>query len=205
MFALAASALFPWGDPIGSPDGNEVGGVTGRTGRVCDAGAVKFGFEQRWTAPVDDIMSTYLDPAFWTGIEGFSNMAPPELLGIDRDDSAGTALVRIKYKVDAKLPSQAARFIDPNDVAWVQETTWDLNELTAVVRFLPVQAAGLIRAEATIAVTSEGDDTVRELRGEFKVKIPLVGSKVEKAVVGDIGTNLEEEADLVAAHLGLPD
>ena len=60
-------------------------------------------------------------------------------------------------------------------------------------------------AEAKIVVTTEGDDTVRELRGEFKVKIPLVGSKVEKAVVGDIGTNLEEEADLVAGHLGLAD
>jgi hypothetical protein len=166
---------------------------------------VKFGFEQRWTAPVDDIMATYLDPDFWTGITSFSNMAPPELLGIERDDDAGTAVVRIRYRVDAKLPAQAARFIDPNDVAWVQETTWDLHARTAEVRFLPVQAAALIHAAATIEVTTDGDDTVRELRGEFKVKIPLVGSKVEKAVVGDIGTNLEEEADLVAEHLGLAD
>lgn len=170
---------------------------------MCDAGAVKFGFEQRWNAPVDDVMATYLDPEFWNGITGFSNMAPPELLGIDRDDDARTAVVRIKYRVDAKLPAQAARFIDPNNVAWVQETTWDLDALTAKVRFLPVQAAGLIHAEATIVVKSEGDDTVRELRGEFRVKIPLVGSKVEKSVVGDIGTNLEEEADLVAKRLGV--
>ncbi len=166
---------------------------------------MKFGFEQRWIAPVDDVMATYLDPDFWSGITSFSNMAPPELLGIDRDDDAGRALVRIKYRVDAKLPSQAARFIDPNNVAWVQETEWDLSALSAKVRFLPVQAAGLIHAQATIDVTSDGDETVRELRGEFRVKIPLVGAKVEKAVVGDIGTNLEEEADLVALRLGLPD
>ena len=66
-----------------------------------------------------------------------------------------------------------------------------------------MQAAGLIHAVATIDVTTDGDDTVRELRGEFRVKIPLVGAKVEKAVVGDIGTNLEEEADLVAKVLGI--
>ena len=35
------------------------------------------------------------------------------------------------------------------------------------------------------------------------MKIPLVGTKVEKSVVGDIGTNLEEEADLVAKALGI--
>ncbi len=164
---------------------------------------MKFGFEQRWTAPVDDIMATYLDESFWTGIDGFSKMAPPEFLGIDRDDSAGTALVRLRYKVNAQLPAQAARFIDPDDVAWVQETSWNLTERTADVRFLPVQAAALMRANATIVVGSEDDETFRELRGEFKVKIPLVGSKVERAVVGDIGTNLEEEADAVARFLGL--
>ena len=187
----------------GAEVGELVEGVRWLGGAMCDAGAVKFGFEQRWTAPVDEVMATYLDPGFWSGIESFSNMAPPELLDLDHDEAARTALVRIKYRVDAKQPSQAARFIDPNNVAWVQETTWDLDALTATVRFLPVQAAGLIHAEATIDVTTDGDDTVRELRGEFRVKIPLVGSKVEKSVVGDIGTNLEEEADLVAKALGI--
>ena len=178
-----------------------------RAAAVRDAGAVKFGFEQRWTAPVDDIMSTYLDEAFWKGLDSssFSKMAPPEVLDLERDDAAGTALVRLRYKVDADLPAQAARFIDPNDVAWVQETRWDLSARTADVRFLPVQAASLIRATAGIVVQEDGADTVRELRGEFKVRIPLVGSTVEKAVVGDIGTNLDEEADAVARYLGLPD
>ena len=170
---------------------------------MCDIGAVKFGFEQRWAAPVDAIMETYLDEGFWNGLDGFSNMAPPQLLSLERDDAAGTALVRLRYKVNATLPAQAARFIDPDDVAWVQETEWDLTALTAQVRFLPVQAAGLMRASASIDVRADGADTVRELRGEFKVKIPLVGGRVEKAVVGDIGTNLEEEADAVAEHLGI--
>jgi len=166
---------------------------------------MKFGFEQRWTAPIDDIMATYLDESFWNGIEGFTKMAPPELLDIARDDAAGTALVRLRYKVNAQLPAQAARFIDPDDVAWVEETSWNLVERTADVRFLPVQAAALMRANATIVVGTEEDETFRELRGEFKVKIPLVGSKVERAVVGDIGTTLEEEADAVARFLGLDD
>lgn len=170
---------------------------------VCDAEGMKFGFEQRWTATVDDIMATYLDETFWTGIDGFSKMAPPTLLDIERDDAARTALVRLRYKLDVDLPSQASRFIDPDDVAWVQETEWDLTAVTAQVRFLPVQAAGLMRASASIDVRTDGADTVRELRGEFKVKIPLVGGRVEKAVVGDIGTNLEEEADAVAEHLGI--
>lgn len=164
---------------------------------------MKFGFEQRWAAPVDDIMATYLDESFWTGLDGFSKMTPPVLLGIDRDDSAATALVRVRYRVDATLPAQASRFIDPDDVSWVQETEWDLRTNRAQVRFVPVQAAGLMRASATIEVRTDGDETIRALRGEFRVRIPLVGGRVEKAVVGDIGTNLEEEADAVARFLDI--
>lgn len=170
---------------------------------MWDAERMKFGFEQRWTAPVDEIMDAYLDESFWNGIDSFSKMTPPQLLGIERDDAAATALVRLRYRIDADLPSQAARFIDPDDVAWVQEMHWDLGTRTADVRFVPVQAAALMRASATTEILTDGADTVREVRGEFRVRIPLVGGKVEKAVVGDIGTNLEEEADAVARFLGI--
>ena len=38
--------------------------------------------------------------------------------------------------------------LDPDDVAWVEETRWNLSDRTAQVSFLPDQAAGLLRAAA---------------------------------------------------------
>jgi hypothetical protein len=110
--------------------------------------------------------------------------------------------VRLRYVLSVELPSQASRFIDPDDVAWVEETTWQLKERTAAVRFLPEQAAGLMKASASADLTTEGADTLRQVTGDLRVRIPLVGGKVEHAIVDGIGGHLEEEADAVADRLG---
>lgn len=161
---------------------------------------MKFGFEQRWTAPADDVLEVYLDAEFWSGLEGLTKTSPPEVLGVDR--TGDRAVVRLRYRLCVDLPSEATRFIDPEDVAWVEETTWDLRRRSADVRFLPVQASALMRAGASAALVQEGSDTAREVRGEVKVRIPLLGGRVEHAVVEGVGEHLEEEADAVAHRLG---
>lgn len=101
-----------------------------------------------------------------------------------------------------ELPKEAARFIDPDDVAWIEETTWDLPKRSAKVAFLPDQAGKLLRASAGAALVPEGGDTVRDVNGEVKVHIPLLGGKVEKVIVEGVSDHLGEEADAVRARLG---
>lgn len=145
------------------------------------------------------MLAVYLDADFWSSMEGLTTTSPPTVLGIER--RGDTALVRLRYRLSVELPSQAARFIDPDDVAWVEETTWRLTERRASVRFLPEQAAGLLRASADVTLAAAGAETTREIRGDLKVRIPLVGGRVEHAIVDGIGTTLEEEADAVANRL----
>jgi len=161
---------------------------------------VRFGFEQRWTASADDVLEVYLDAGFWTALDGLSATSAPEVLEVTRH--ADTALVRLRYQLSVELPAQAARFIDPDDVSWIEETTWDLPARSAQVRFLPDQAASLMKASAGAALVADGADTTRTVRGELKVRIPLVGGRVEHVVVEGIGDHLEEEADAVATRLG---
>jgi hypothetical protein len=160
---------------------------------------VRFGFEQRWEADSDDVLAVYIDSDFWTSLDGLTKTSVPDVLEVKR--TGDTALVRLRYVLTVELPSQAARFIDPDDVAWVEETTWQLTARTASVRFLPEQAAGLMKASASADLLTDGDDTTREVKGELKVRIPLVGGKVEHAIVDGIGGHLEEEADAVAQRL----
>ena len=170
-----------------------------RAAPVCDAGPVRFGFEQRWEAAADDVLAVYIDADFWSSLGGLTKTSAPTVLDVSR--TGDTALVRLRYVLNVELPSQAARFIDPDDVAWVEETTWTLTTRTATVRFLPEQAAGLMKASATADLQADGVDTTREVRGELRVRIPLVGGKVEHAIVEGIGGHLEEEADAVANRL----
>jgi hypothetical protein len=89
---------------------------------------VRFGFEQRWEADSDDVLAVYIDSDFWTSLDGLTKTSVPDVLEVKR--TGDTALVRLRYVLTVELPSQASRFIDPDDVAWVEETTWQLTART---------------------------------------------------------------------------
>lgn len=173
--------------------------MVGARRAVCDATQVRFGFEQRWTATVDEVVEVYLDESFWAGLGDLATTTAPTVLDLSR--RGDRAVVRLHWVLNVDLPRQAARFIDPDRVAWVEETDWDLRARQAQVRFLPDQAAGLLRASASARLLHEGTETVRRIEGELTVRIPLLGSKVEPAIVDGVGEHLEQEADAVAARV----
>ena len=173
--------------------------MVGAAGAMCDATQVKFEFEQRWTASVDEVVDVYLDESFWTGMVNLRKTSPPTVLDIAR--RADSAVVRLHWVLSVDLPREAARFIDPDDVAWVEETNWDLSSGVARVSFHPDQAAGLLRASATARLEEVGSEAVRSIDGDLSVRIPLLGRKVEPAIVEGVVEHLGEEAEAIAARL----
>jgi hypothetical protein len=168
-------------------------------GRLWDAGPVKFEFEQRFPADPDAVVEVYLDEGFWSGLSDLSTTRPPTVVDLRR--SGDRAVVRLHWTLSVDLPREAARFIDPDDVAWLEVTTWDLRSRRATVAFEPDQAAGLLKASATAAVAPTDGGTVRTVDGDLRVRIPLLGHKVEPVIVEGVGDHLEEEAGAVAARL----
>jgi hypothetical protein len=166
---------------------------------VCNSVTVKFTEEQKWSATTQDVLEVYLDPSFWTGLTDLSATSSPEVLDIKRDSR--TAVVRLHYVLSVELPKEASRFINPNDVAWVEETTWSLSDMSAEVRFLADQASQLMKASASAGLAQQGPDAVRSIRGDVKVHIPLLGSRVEKVIVQGVQDHLKEEAAAVQDRL----
>lgn len=165
---------------------------------MCDAGRVRFNFEQRWDATPDEVIEVYLDESFWAGLTDLSTTAPPTVLDIVRKGNRAT--VRLHWVLSVDLPAEAARFINPDDVAWVEQTDWDLAKRNAAVSFHPDQAAGLLHASATADLTGDST-TTRTVNGELKVRIPLLGRKVEPVIVDGVKDHLAEETTSVAARL----
>jgi hypothetical protein len=69
------------------------------------------------------------------------------------------------------------------------------------VQFVPAQGASLMTASANIAVVADGDEAVRRVTGELRVRIPLLGGRVERAVIDGVEEHLDEEAEVVASAL----
>lgn len=166
---------------------------------MCNSVTVRFTEEQKWSATTQDVLEVYLDPSFWAGLTDLSATSSPEVLDIKRDSR--TAVVRLHYVLSVELPKEASRFINPNDVAWVEETTWSLSDMSAEVRFLADQASQLMKASASAGLAQQGPDAVRSIRGDVKVHIPLLGSRVEKVIVQGVQDHLKEEAAAVQDRL----
>lgn len=168
--------------------------------QMWNADWVKFNFEQRWSADADDVMAILTDQDFWEGLSGLTTTSAPEVLGVDIRGS--TTVIRLHYRLAVDLPTEAARFIDTSNVSWIQETVWNLDDRSAKVAFLPDQAGRLIGASATTRLLQSEGGSVRKISGEVKVRIPLLGSRVERAIVEGVGDHLAEETALVQNQLG---
>ncbi len=69
-----------------SVDGEAPGDRRPGTARpLCNAGSMKFGFEQRWTTTVEQVVDLYLDEDFWRTATGFGKTSAPNVLEVTRD------------------------------------------------------------------------------------------------------------------------
>lgn len=99
-----------------------------------------------------------------------------------------------------ELPQMARRFISANqEVAITQDWTTTGENATGT---FTVKAGSLpVHVTMTQTLTDQGESTASAITGDVKVKIPLIGSKVEKMVVEKLDTILARDTKLVAGLL----
>ncbi len=160
---------------------------------------MRFEVTQRFAAPVADVLAAYTDPAFYEQLVGLPKVGEPEVL--DKRVDGDRVVLRVHYRFTADLPSAATRVIDPKRLTWVEETTYDLAAATSRSRLLPDHYPDRLTASASASFTAAGDGTVRRIDGDLKVRMPLVGGKVEGAIVSGLKEHLADEAKVAERFL----
>jgi hypothetical protein len=163
---------------------------------------VRFTVEQRFPHPPAAVVGAYADPALYAGMSGLARIDRPELLGVER--TGDVAVVRVRYRFVADLPGPALAVIDPARLTWVDETRYDLVAATATTRLLPDHYPDRLRASASSRFEADPaapGGTVRRVTGELSVRAPLVGGRVERAIVEGLQEHLAEEVGVVDRHL----
>jgi hypothetical protein len=163
---------------------------------------MQFQVEQHFAAPVDDVLAAYVDPDFYPTLTGLTKIGEPDVLGVER--TGDKVRVRVRFRFTDQLPAAATTVIDPTRLTWVDESTYDLAARTSTMRLLPDHYADRLTASATATFTADPRDpqrTVRHIRGSLKVRMPLVGSKVERVIVNDLRAHLADEARLLGEFL----
>lgn len=160
---------------------------------------MRFQVTQRFDAPVDEVLGAYTDPAFYEELVGLPKIGEPKVL--EHTTSAGRVLLRVHYRFTAALPSAATRVIDPAKLTWVEETTYDLGAESSRSRLVPDHYPDRLSASANATFAVDGTGTVRRIDGDLKVRMPLVGGKVEAAIVSGLREHLADEARVAERFL----
>jgi hypothetical protein len=157
---------------------------------------VRFDFVQRLQAPLPVVEAAFVDPEFLQQLAASPRLGRVELL--DSTDDSDHVQQRIRYSFAGDLSPAVKAVVDPARLTWVEDSTLDRGSHITTFTILPDNYARLLDASGSIRL--EPDDhggTVRRVEGNLSVHVPLVGRKVEAAIVSGLQENAEVEATVL--------
>jgi hypothetical protein len=158
-----------------------------------------FVIEQVLPGTPDAIEGVLLDSAFVEARATLPKLGDPELLESVVDGT--TARQRTRFRFTGDLSSAVTAVIDADKLTWVDDATYDLLTHTADHRIVPDHYADRLRCTYRATITADGGGSTRSLDGSLKVRMMLVGSKVEGAIVSGLREYAAAEAELLGEWL----
>lgn len=157
---------------------------------------MRFRIEQRFGLPLDEVEAALYDPRFITRMAELPRLGNPQLLLHEID---GPALhQQVRYAFAGELSSSVRAVVDPDRLSWVEDSTTDMSAHRAEFRIIPDHYASLLRCSGTFALDPRlPGGCVRVAEGEIKVSVPLVGGKVERAIVSGMDEHAQAEIGLL--------
>ncbi|HUF32738.1 MAG TPA: DUF2505 domain-containing protein [Acidimicrobiales bacterium] len=159
-----------------------------------------FELEQQLPGSVEAVLGVLVDPDFVPRLEALPRLGQPELLEHHADD--GEVRQRVRHRFVGDLPGPVTAVLDPARLTWVEEVTYDLGRATASFLIVPDHYADRLTCHGSYVLAPVGAGTCRRVSGELKVRYPLVGRTVERAILSGIEEHLAGEATLIATTLG---
>jgi hypothetical protein len=158
---------------------------------------MRFTIEQTFAGPLETVEAALVDPAFLERLSTLPKLGRPTL--VHRVDAGDLVHLWVKYAFTGDVNSAVRRVVDPNRLTWVEESTLDRRTHRTTWRIVPDHYKNLLRSSGEFrlapAPSAPDERTVRTTEAELKVTVPLVGGKVEQAIVSGLREHaaLEEE------------
>lgn len=158
---------------------------------------MRFELVQRYRSTTTAVSEAYADADLYPTLVGLPKLGGIEVLSHEVIEGDGVRH-RIRYRFLGDLPAAVTAVVDPERLTWVQETLQDVDAGTARFQLLPDHYPDRLRAGGRFFITSDdGAGSSRTVTGEVKVRAPLVGGRVEQAIISGLAEYLEAEAEAV--------
>jgi hypothetical protein len=157
---------------------------------------VRFRIEQRFRLPLASVEDALCDPRLVERMADLPKLGRPQLLAHHQDGDQ--VHLQVRYAFAGDLSSAVRRVVDPAKLTWVQDSTIDRATHRTSFTILPDHYAGLLRCSGTFVLGTDGDAACQRVAdGDMVVNVPLVGGKVERAIVSGLEEHAAAETELV--------
>lgn len=157
---------------------------------------MRFRLEQHVAGDVEAVQAALVDPAFLAHLGRLPELGSPRLL--DQDVDGDVVRQRVRYRFVGELAPAVSAVVDPERLIWVEESVIDRRARRGEHRILPDHYAERLRCSYTTRLEPDGDVTRRTAEGDLVVRFPLVGGRVERAIVSGLTDHAEREGDALS-------
>ena len=156
---------------------------------------MNFEIVQDLAASVADVDRALVDPAFLVRMAELPKLGSAEVVEQHRDGDVVHQDVRFLFQ--AELSRAVTRVVDPALMTWIERSVCDLIRHETTCEIIPDHYGGLLTGRYRSVMTDQGSGSRRMISGELKVRMPLVGGKVEAAIVGGLRENAAAQVGLI--------
>ena len=160
---------------------------------------MRFSLDQALPGSIDEVLAAFTDPGYLASLGELGKVGAPEVL--DQTQEGDIVLQRVRYHFTGDLSPAVTSVIDRDKFVWVDEHTYDLAASSASFQIVPEHYRDRLKCSGTERFHRIAEGTNRHVEADLKVKWPLVGGLVERAIVSGLKEHLAEEAELIEAWL----
>jgi Protein of unknown function (DUF2505) len=163
---------------------------------------VDFRIEQRVDAPVDAVEAALVDAGFVAATADLPKIGGAQLL--EQRRGGQHVRQRIRYRFTGELSAAVTAVIDRDRLTWIDDADHDLGAHRSEHRIVPDHYRDRLQASYATRLQPDGGGTRRVVTGSVKVRMPLVGGRVERAIVTGLEEHARGEAGLLSRWLRAP-
>jgi hypothetical protein len=154
---------------------------------------MRFSVEPVPPGPVERVEHALLDPDFLAALASLPKLGAPQLL--DVTENGPTVRRRVRYRFAGELSPAVTAVVDPAKLTWVEDATVDRVSHRTTFRIVPDHYGSRLKCTGTFRLEEVPGGVRRVLDADLRVSFPLVGGKVERAIVSGLREHAALEAD----------
>lgn len=137
------------------------------------------------------VAAAMTDPDFVASLQ-LPDLGAPEVVE-HRNDEHGTT-IRARFRFVGHLDPIGRRILG-NDISWVQEVHVDRANAHGTLAVIPDAHRERMTFSGGYELDAHGGGTVRNLRGELSIKVPLISKRAEQQILPGLLRRIDLEAD----------